>query len=93
MRKCCKNAGVPHGDKLLDEDGNRIGVVFHSLRHTRVTKWVEAGWSDQVIMKATGHKSLDVYRGYVHLDASAVMRLVSETDKSGTKTLQMHATG
>jgi integrase len=76
MEAVCKRAGVPYGDKLLDEDGNRIGVVFHSLRHTRVTRWVEEGWSDQIIMKASGHRDLAVYRGYVHLDASSVMRLI-----------------
>jgi integrase len=90
MKKYCELAGVPYGDKLLDEDGNRQGVVFHSLRHSRTTRWVEEGWSDQIIMKATGHKSLEVYQGYVHLDASSVMRLV-ERDKTGTKSPRIRA--
>ena len=97
MRFCCKRAGVPYGDKLLDEQGNRIGVTFHCLRHTRTTKWVEAGWSDQIVMKATGHKDLKSYRGYVHLDAAAVMRLVegdlAERHENGIKSSQSLATG
>jgi integrase len=85
MKKYCTLAGIPYGDKLRNEKGERIGVVFHSLRHTRTTLWVEEGWSDQIIMKATGHKSLEVYQGYVHLDASSVMRLVSREGKAGEK--------
>jgi integrase len=93
MKKYCELAGVPYGDKVLDESGNRVGVVFHSLRHTRTTIWVEEGWSDQIIMKATGHKSLEVFRGYVHLTAASVMRLVSQRDKTGTKSPQIRASG
>ena len=42
--------------------------------------------------RSTGHKSLEVYRNYVKLDPSAVMRLVYDPDpqreKNGTKSLQ-----
>jgi integrase len=81
MMFACERAGIPYGDKLLNEKGERIGVVFHSLRHTRTTKWVEAGFSDEIIRRATGHKSLDAYRNYVKLDPSAVMRLVEVEGK------------
>jgi integrase len=84
MKKYCTLAGIPYGDKLRNEKGERIGVVLHSLRHTRTTIWVEEGWSDQIIMKATGHNSLEVYQGYIHLDASSVMQLV-ERHKNDTK--------
>jgi len=76
MRTLCKRVGIPYGDKLLDEDGYRIGVVYHCLRHTRTTKWVEAGFSDEIVRKATGHISLEAYRTYVKLNPSVVMRLV-----------------
>jgi integrase len=86
----CVKAGIPYGDKLLNGKGERLSIVFHSLRHTRTTKWVEAGFSDEIIRRATGHKSLQAYQTYVKLDPSAVMRLVSplteiETDKNGAK--------
>ncbi len=71
-------AGIPHGDKLTNEKGERVGVVFHCLRHTRTTKWVQMGFSDEIIRRATGHKTLEAYQNYVKLDPTAVMSLVSE---------------
>jgi integrase len=89
---CCKRAGIIYGDKPTNEKGERIGVVFHCLRHTRTTKWVEMGFSDEIIRRATGHKSLEAYRNYVKLDPSVVMRLVDTSDpkrhKTGTKSPQ-----
>jgi integrase len=90
LQSCCEKAKVPYGDKLLNKKGERIGIVFHCFRHTRTTKWVEMGFSDEIIRRATGHKSLEAYRNYVKLDPNAVMRLVkdSKTDNSGTKLTQ-----
>ncbi len=76
MEHLCERAGVQHGDNLLNKKGERVGIVFHCLRHTRITKWVEAGYSDEIIRRATGHKNLEAYQQYIKLDPSAVMRLV-----------------
>ena len=76
MRTLCKQLDIPYADKLLDEEGYRVGIVFHCLRHTRTSKWVEMGFSDEIVRKATGHKSLEAYRRYVKLNPSSVMRLV-----------------
>jgi integrase len=88
--RCCRRAGLPQGDKLRNEKGERIGLVFHCLRHTRTTTWVEMGFSDEIIRRATGHKSLEAYHKYIHLDASVVMRLVdnSKRHKNGIKSPQ-----
>ena len=72
----CDKAGVIYGDKPKNKKGERIGIVFHCLRHTRTTKWVEAGFSDEIVRRATGHKTLEAYQRYVKLDPAAVMRLV-----------------
>jgi integrase len=91
LKAVCEKAKVVYGDKVFNDRGERIGIVFHSFRHTRTTKWVEAGFSDEIIRRATGHKSLDAYRNYVKLDPHVVMRLVeSKTDKNGIKSLQTH---
>jgi integrase len=87
MESCCKKANIPYGDKLLNEKGEREGVVFHCLRHTRTTKWVEMGYSDEIIRCATGHKTLEAYQRYVKLDPAVVMRLV-ETDNFGRKSAE-----
>jgi integrase len=76
MKTVCKRAGIPYGDKLLNKKGERVGIVFHCLRHTRISKWVDAGWSDEIIRRASGHRSLDAYRRYIKLDRHVVMRLV-----------------
>jgi len=58
---------------------------------SRTSAWVEAGFNDELIRRATGHRSLEAYQQYVRLDPSAVMRLVgptveTETAKNGIKT-------
>jgi integrase len=83
----CEKATIPYGDKALNAKGERIGIVYHCFRHTRITKWVELGYSDEIIRRASGHKDLKAYRNYVKLDPLAVMRLV-KTDNSGTKLAQ-----
>lgn len=96
FRDVCTATGVPHGDKLLNDKGERIGIVFHCLRHTRTTKWVESGYSDEIIRRATGHASLEAYRKYVNItDAKPIMNLIrnqnetknQKTDKTGTKSI------
>jgi integrase len=83
--RACGRAKIPYGDKVLNGKGERLGIVFHCFRHTRTTRWVEAGFSDEIIRRATGHASLEAYRTYVKLDPSAVMRLVGtqSTQKPG----------
>jgi integrase len=85
----CKRAEIPYGDKLFNEKGERIGLVFHCLRHTRTTKWVEMGFSDEIIRRATGHLSLEAYQRYVKLDPSAVMRLVEKSDTNRIKSVSI----
>jgi integrase len=90
MRRTCENAAIPFGDKLLSKKGKRVGIVFHCLRHTRTSLWVEAGFSDEIVRRATGHRSLAAYQAYIKLDANVVMRLVAEPkrDKNSTKLAQ-----
>lgn len=90
FRAACKKAGIVCGDKPINAKGERIGIVFHCLRHTRTTNWVEMGFSDEIVRRATGHKTLEAYQQYIKLDPFAVMRLVetSKPDKNGRKLTQ-----
>ena len=92
MKRTCEKAGVPYGDKLLNKKGERVGIVFHCLRHTRTSEWIEMGFSDEIVRRATGHKSLEAYQRYVKLGPQSVMRLVddkkSKTDKNGIKSAE-----
>ena len=83
FKRACRKAEIPHGDKLLGSKGERIGLVFHSLRHSRISLWVQAGFSDELIRRASGHRSLAAYQRYVRLDPTAVMRLVENREKVG----------
>ena len=58
-----------------------------------VTTWffgqeiIDAGFSDEIVRRATGHKSLEAYQQYIKLDPSVVMNLVKnpklDTDNDG----------
>lgn len=81
LESCCQRAGIVYGDKAVNKKGERIGIVFHSFRHTRTTLWIEMGYSDEVVRLATGHKSLEAYRRYARPDAGMVMYLLQENDE------------
>jgi len=87
MGLLCKQVGIPHGDKAVNKRGEKIGIVFHCLRHTRTSLWVEQGFSDEIVRRATGHQSLVAYQQYIKLDPNVVMRLVADPKryKNGTK--------
>ena len=78
MKATCALAGVTYGDKVTNKKGEKVGIVIHCFRHTRTSLWVEMGWSDQVVRMATGHKSLEAFNRYIHLDARSVFNLVKE---------------
>ena len=49
-----------------------LGVAdfrFHDLRHEAVSRFVEAGLSDQEVASISGHKSMQMLRRYTHLRA------------------------
>jgi integrase len=52
-------------------------VRFHDLRHEAVSRFVEAGFSDQEVSAISGHKSMQMLKRYTHLRAED---LVSKLD-------------
>jgi len=55
-------AGIVH-DLGLDD------LHFHDLRHEAVSRFVEAGMSDQEVAAISGHKSMQMLKRYTHLRA------------------------
>jgi len=51
---------------------------FHDLRHEAVSRFVEAGLSDQEVAAISGHKSMQMLKRYTHLRAED---LVAKLDK------------
>lgn len=88
FRSTCNRAGIIYGDEIVeraDGEKERLGIVFHCLRHTRTTLWVRMGLSDEIIRRATGHLSLAAYQKYVKLDAGDIMVLVNGRTDLGQK--------
>ena len=46
-----------------------VNVHFHDLRHEAVSRFVEAGFSDQEVSAISGHKSMQMLKRYTHLRA------------------------
>jgi integrase len=84
LEVACKKGSVPYGDKVFNAKGEKIGIVFHCFRRTRITKWIEMGFSDEIIRRASGHNSLAAYREYVTLGPQSVMCLVEQRDGIAT---------
>jgi integrase len=59
----------------------QLGIVdfrFHDLRHEAVSRFVEAGLSDQEVAAISGHRSMQMLKRYTHLRAED---LVSKLDR------------
>jgi integrase len=51
---------------------------FHDLRHEAVSRFVEAGFSDQEVSAICGHKSMQMLKRYTHLRAEDLVARVNE---------------
>lgn len=65
---------------------------FHDLRHEAVSRFVEAGFSDQEVSAISGHKSMQMLKRYTHLRAEdlvdrldAIAELVATKTKASAK--------
>ncbi len=67
-------------DRVWQEIKKKQGLKdfhFHDLRHEAVSRFVEAGLSDQEVSAISGHKSMQMLKRYTHLRAED---LVSRLD-------------
>ena len=57
----------------------RLGLTdlrFHDLRHEAVSRFVEAGLSDQQVAAISGHRSMQMLKRYTHLRAEDLVALL-----------------
>ncbi len=54
---------------------------FHDLRHEAVSRFVEAGFSDQEVSAISGHKSMQMLKRYTHLRAEDLVARLDEAAK------------
>ena len=57
---------------------------FHDLRHEAVSRFVEAGLSDQEVSAISGHKSMQMLKRYTHLRAEDLVSKLDGLDKKST---------
>lgn len=55
-------------------------VRFHDLRHEAVSRFVEAGFSDQEVSAISGHKSMQMLKRYTHLRTEDLVRRIDEVE-------------
>lgn len=65
----------------IKRDHGLTDLHFHDLRHEAVSRFVEAGFSDQEVSAISGHKSMQMLKRYTHLRAED---LVARLDSSKT---------
>ena len=59
---------------------------FHDLRHEAVSRFVEAGLSDQEVSAISGHKSMQMLKRYTHLRAEDLVGRLDDLAKRKTRT-------
>lgn len=80
VARACRNAG-----KLANLNyGRTNGFTCHSLRHTFVTRMMEATGNDvALVMSYSGHKSLDSFKIYLHPTQQGCILATQEMDRVG----------
>jgi integrase len=58
------------------------GLRFHDLRHTAITRWLEAGISPTLAMKASGHSQFRTFLRYVNPDADIIREFAARLDSA-----------
>ena len=66
--------------KLALEAAGLPPAPLHVARHTTATLLLEAGVSEQVRMQILGHTSVQVTRGYAHVDQSLAREAMRSLD-------------
>jgi integrase len=62
-----------------------VDVHFHDLRHEAVSRFVEAGFSDQEVSAISGHKSMQMLKRYTHLRAEDLVGRMDRVSRHSKK--------
>ena len=71
--------------RALRDAAGLPGLRFHDLRHTVVTRLLEAGEPDHVVESITGHLSRRMLEHYSHIRLKAKKEALDRLDQSGEK--------
>jgi integrase len=85
-----KGVRAPYAfDRVWQEIKKKQGLKdfhFHDLRHEAVSRFVEAGLSDQEVSAISGHKSMQMLKRYTHLRAEDLVGRLDELNKRNQAT-------
>jgi integrase len=73
-------------NKVWMEIKRQVGCAdfrFHDLRHEAVSRFVEAGLSDQEVSAISGHKSMQMLKRYTHLRAEDLVAKLDKIERQG----------
>lgn len=70
----CKDAQIEH-------------LRFHDLRHTAITRMIQAGLAPMEIMKISGHSQINTFARYVNPDTNAVQRIADRLSAYQTEAM------
>jgi integrase len=56
-------------------------IVFHSLRHTCLTRKAALGWSTVQLAALSGHRTLSMLQRYTHLDGADLVSLMDAPER------------
>jgi integrase len=65
----------------IKRDHGIVDLHFHDLRHEAVSRFVEAGFSDQEVSAISGHKSMQMLKRYTHLRVEDLVARVNEASE------------
>jgi integrase len=71
-------------DRMWQDIKREQGLVdfhFHDLRHEAVSRFVEAGFSDQEVSAISGHKSMQMLKRYTHLRTEDLVTRMDEISR------------
>lgn len=94
FKRIVKNAGIDLD--IVEAQGSRrmSRKTFHSLRHSFISGLANAGVSEEIRMKLTGHKTKAVHKGYTHHELDVLKAAVNQhpgLKSGGSKTAGEHS--
>lgn len=84
FKRLMEAAGVEAGEGERTGRRKTSARSFHSLRHSFVSMLANAGVSEELRMKLSGHSTAEVHSGYTHHEAATLAAAVAKLPKIET---------
>lgn len=73
IRKAFRRAGIATSAKAEGESRAHVETGFHALRHTFVSRLIEAGIPPPIVRELVGHASAAMTEHYTHISETAIL--------------------